>query len=123
MEDIASQRKKVWSSNREPTKTTRAQAPTPARPAKKRKTITVSPDSLTKAHKARLPSSFTPQLATLVSQTPEGEDWCHEIKFDGYRLRVERNGDRVRLITRGGLRGHVSRYDLGVKKTSLVALI
>jgi len=24
------------------------------------------------------------------------------IKFDGYRLRVERNGDRVRLITRGG---------------------
>jgi bifunctional non-homologous end joining protein LigD len=28
----------------------------------------------------------------------EGE----EIKFDGYRLRVERNGDRVRLITRGG---------------------
>jgi hypothetical protein len=26
----------------------------------------------------------------------------HEIKYDGYRLRVERNGDRVRLITRGG---------------------
>ena len=26
----------------------------------------------------------------------------HEIKFDGYRLRVERNGDRVRLTARGG---------------------
>jgi len=26
----------------------------------------------------------------------------HEIKYDGYRLRVERHGDRVRLITRGG---------------------
>jgi bifunctional non-homologous end joining protein LigD len=26
----------------------------------------------------------------------------HEIKYDGYRLRVERNGDRVRLITKGG---------------------
>ena len=26
----------------------------------------------------------------------------HEIKYDGYRLRLERNGDRVRLITRGG---------------------
>jgi bifunctional non-homologous end joining protein LigD len=25
-----------------------------------------------------------------------------EIKYDGYRLRVERNGDRVRLITRNG---------------------
>jgi len=29
-------------------------------------------------------------------------DWLHEIKYDGYRLRVERDGDRVRLITRGG---------------------
>ena len=29
-------------------------------------------------------------------------DWLHEIKYDGYRLRVERNGDRVRLITRNG---------------------
>jgi bifunctional non-homologous end joining protein LigD len=28
--------------------------------------------------------------------------WFHEIKYDGYRLRVERNGDRVRLITKGG---------------------
>ena len=33
---------------------------------------------------------------------PAGPDWLHEIKYDGYRLRVERNGDRVRLITRGG---------------------
>jgi ATP-dependent DNA ligase len=33
---------------------------------------------------------------------PASPDWLHEIKFDGYRLRVERNGDRVRLITRGG---------------------
>jgi ATP-dependent DNA ligase len=33
---------------------------------------------------------------------PAGPEWYHEIKFDGYRLRVERDGDRVRLITRGG---------------------
>ncbi|HSC56463.1 MAG TPA: hypothetical protein VLC51_04640 [Nitrospira sp.] len=31
-----------------------------------------------------------------------GSDWLHEIKYDGYRLRVERNGERVRLTTRGG---------------------
>jgi ATP-dependent DNA ligase len=24
------------------------------------------------------------------------------VKYDGYRLRLERDGDRVRLITRGG---------------------
>jgi bifunctional non-homologous end joining protein LigD len=33
---------------------------------------------------------------------PAGTEWFHEIKYDGYRLRVERDGDRVRLITRGG---------------------
>jgi ATP-dependent DNA ligase len=33
---------------------------------------------------------------------PSGPEYLHEIKYDGYRVRVERNGDRVRLITRGG---------------------
>jgi bifunctional non-homologous end joining protein LigD len=33
---------------------------------------------------------------------PSGPEWFHEIKHDGYRLRVEREGDHVRLITRGG---------------------
>jgi bifunctional non-homologous end joining protein LigD len=36
-------------------------------------------------------------VGTKVPATP---DWLHEIKFDGYRLRLERNGDRVRLITK-----------------------
>jgi bifunctional non-homologous end joining protein LigD len=40
-----------------------------------------------------------PTRGTKVPHTP---DWVHEIKYDGYRLRVERNGDRVRLITRNG---------------------
>jgi bifunctional non-homologous end joining protein LigD len=38
----------------------------------------------------------------LGKAVPAGKEWFHEIKFDGYRLRVERDGDRVRLITRGG---------------------
>ena len=40
-----------------------------------------------------------PTVGKTVPSTPE---WFHEIKFDGYRLRVERDGDRVRLIARGG---------------------
>ncbi|WP_367401039.1 hypothetical protein [Bradyrhizobium sp. WYCCWR 12677] len=32
----------------------------------------------------------------------ERPDWLHEVKYDGYRLRLERDGDRARLITRGG---------------------
>ena len=41
-------------------------------------------------------------IPTRGTKVPNGTDWLHEIKYDGYRLRVERNGDRVRLITRGG---------------------
>jgi bifunctional non-homologous end joining protein LigD len=36
------------------------------------------------------------------TQVPAGPEWYHEIKYDGYRLRLERDGDRVRLITKGG---------------------
>jgi hypothetical protein len=33
---------------------------------------------------------------------PHGAQWVHEIKHDGYRLIVRRDGDRVRLYTRRG---------------------
>jgi ATP-dependent DNA ligase len=36
------------------------------------------------------------------TKVPAGAEWLHEIKYDGFRIRVERDGDRVRLITRGG---------------------
>ena len=41
-------------------------------------------------------------IPTAGKVVPSGPDWLHEVKYDGYRLRLERNGDRVRLITRGG---------------------
>ena len=41
-------------------------------------------------------------IPTRGTKVPDSPDWLHEIKYDGYRLRVERNGDRVRLITRNG---------------------
>jgi bifunctional non-homologous end joining protein LigD len=41
-------------------------------------------------------------IPTIDIAVPAGPDWFHEIKFDGYRLRVERDGKHVRLITRGG---------------------
>jgi bifunctional non-homologous end joining protein LigD len=43
-----------------------------------------------------------PCLPTRGTKVPAGQDWLHEIKYDGYRLIVIRDGDRVRLLTRNG---------------------
>ncbi len=50
-----------------------------------------------------MPAFIPPQLCMLLERPPRGDDWIHEIKFDGYRIqmRVE-NGD-VTLKTRKGL--------------------
>jgi len=49
-----------------------------------------------------MPSTFEFCLPTKSTAVPDGPDWLHEIKYDGYRLRLERDDKRVRLITRGG---------------------
>src|SRR5690349_18991849 len=50
-----------------------------------------------------LPGWIKPQLTKLVDQPPEGPDWLHEIKFDGYRMHARLDGGAVRLLTRTGL--------------------
>src|SRR6185369_4802335 len=37
-----------------------------------------------------------------VLRPPTGQLWVHEIKHDGYRLMVRRDGERVRCFTRNG---------------------
>jgi bifunctional non-homologous end joining protein LigD len=49
----------------------------------------------------RLPAGFViPAQPVLASRPPSGADWVHEIKHDGYRLIVCRNGPIIRLYTR-----------------------
>jgi len=43
-----------------------------------------------------------PQLATLVATPPSGDDWLHEIKYDGYRIGARVRKGRVTLYTRNG---------------------
>jgi bifunctional non-homologous end joining protein LigD len=47
-------------------------------------------------------SDYEPQLATLVKAPPSGDEWVHEIKYDGYRIGCRVRGGRVTLITRNG---------------------
>jgi ATP-dependent DNA ligase len=43
-----------------------------------------------------------PQLARSARELPEGEEWCYEPKWDGFRTIVFRDGDDVRLQSRNG---------------------
>ena len=40
---------------------------------------------------AEMPGFIKPQLATLKAKAPSGDQWLHEIKFDGYRVQVHLN--------------------------------
>jgi len=46
---------------------------------------------------------FVPTMQpTLVDAAPEGHDWIHEIKYDGYRTELLLNGADSRAFTRNG---------------------
>jgi bifunctional non-homologous end joining protein LigD len=48
-----------------------------------------------------LPAGFIfPAQPVLRSKPPSGPDWVHEIKHDGYRMIVRRDGPSVRLYSR-----------------------
>ena len=46
------------------------------------------------------PKKINPQLATLASEIPDGPEWIHEIKLDGYRLLAWIRDGSVTLKTR-----------------------
>jgi len=73
----------------------------------------------------RISVDYQPCIPTRRAEVPAGPDWFHEIKHDGYRLIVQREGKRVRLLTRRGY-DWSDRYPLIVeaalrlRKTSFV---
>ena len=62
----------------------------------------VSSASLPGAKKSAFLRLAATELCSLVTKAPEGEEWLHEIKFDGYRILCELNHGKARLVTRGG---------------------
>jgi bifunctional non-homologous end joining protein LigD len=54
-------------------------------------------------HPARLrsvPAFVAPMAARVVNELPEGDDWLYEVKFDGYRALVVKDGAQVQLRSR-----------------------
>ena len=80
----------VWNSNRSDAVDTRPQARARRRP---------------KARQSRRDAGFRrpPALHRRSTVRRAGEGWCHEIKFDGYRVQLRVEDGEARLKTRKGL--------------------
>jgi bifunctional non-homologous end joining protein LigD len=67
------------------------------RPAK------ASPATARVAKNAKLPVFQPLQLATLVDSVPAGNQWLHEVKYDGYRALIATGAKGPKIYTRTGL--------------------
>ncbi len=117
MEEIAADADRVWTSNRNAAgksaamtapKKSKTKAASKSKRASSRNVANRSPikakdlANVPGARRAQLPTEFKPQLATLANRVPEGDDWLHELKFDGYRILAFIENEYVRLVTRRG---------------------
>jgi hypothetical protein len=55
-----------------------------------------------RAYLAGMRRTFEFCIPVAGKAVPASVDWIHEVEYDRYRVRLERDGDDVRLITRGG---------------------
>jgi bifunctional non-homologous end joining protein LigD len=94
MESLATGKSKVWKSKEAKEAPASEPAKAKAKPLPKR--------SKKKPSALAPPKFIAPQLATLVTKPPEGKNWVHEVKFDGYRLEARIDNGEVTLTTRNG---------------------
>jgi bifunctional non-homologous end joining protein LigD len=85
----------VWHSNPK-------NASKPRRPSPAALRATASSHKSVVATAGAVPSFVAPQLCKITARPPLGDDWVHEIKFDGYRIQLRVENDVVTLRTRKG---------------------
>lgn len=62
----------------------------------------IDPKKIPGARKAPMPEFLPPQLATLVEKPPAGDEWLHELKFDGYRMLCFLERGKAKFLSRNG---------------------
>ncbi len=65
--------------------------------------LPLDPAKIRGAKRSKSIPEITPQLAAPTDHVPPGDEWLHEIKFDGYRMLAEIASGTVTLKTRTGL--------------------
>lgn len=63
-----------------------------------------------------------PLMPTLVDKPPEGGEWSHEVKFDGYRSQIVIDEAGTRILTRRGLDWTAKYRDLSAAGASLAGV-
>ena len=105
LEEIAADRDRVWNSNRDgsgPSGEVRGTARPAARAARVKPATAKDAAAVPGARKGPLPAAVKAQLATLVDDPPAGDEWLHEMKFDGYRILARLQNGKARLMSRNG---------------------
>jgi bifunctional non-homologous end joining protein LigD len=69
----------------------------------KAKTKTASRKKQSAKRLSDFPDFIEPELCKPVERPPAGNDWCHEVKFDGYRMQLRVVNGEATLKTRKGL--------------------
>lgn len=90
IDQIASGRHRVWQSNRPARKHT---TPAPRR-------HDAGTKQLLGARRAPQEEWMPPVLATLADKAPVGDEWVHELKYDGYRMLCRVKNGAAKLVTR-----------------------
>jgi bifunctional non-homologous end joining protein LigD len=108
IEEIARDQDRVWHSNKSVKENVKAGA---IRPHTRTDIASVEG-----ARKAPMPEQLQPELATLVDAVPDGDEWLHEIKYDGYRMLTRIEGGRAVMFSRNG-------HDWSAKFPSLTATL
>ena len=93
LDEIAAAKDAEWSGRKSVNANLRAGA-------LKRASRTPDPSKLDGARKSKLPAMIGAQLCTLVKQVPAGDEWLHEIKYDGYRMLTRLENGRASIYSR-----------------------
>jgi bifunctional non-homologous end joining protein LigD len=96
IEEIAADPDRVWRSNRAEETSAKAKPAPKAAP----KAAKLDLGKIKGAKKGKLPAAIEPELATLVAEAPQGEDWLHELKLDGYRILCSVADGEAQIFTR-----------------------
>ncbi|UPJ47623.1 DNA ligase D [Bradyrhizobium sp. 200] len=93
----------VWHSNRGDAADARAGRKTAALRATPQTRTRAPAQSARPKKVSEMPDFVAPQLCASVERPPNADGWCHEVKFDGYRVQLRIEDGDVALLTRKGL--------------------